>query len=175
MSPARAGAARTPSTGGGQPGGAKRPAPGDTQRVLLVTMCTGSRCAGLRRLATADPTAAHRCPPDLRPDQDRQPGKVQCPEGTAPGGVGVMDAVLRSAVAHRRDAVLVTTDCLGACSRGSVTAVGWASSTVGGLSWLSQPVWVERSETPRRARALAQWVGSTAPDPATIPPILHTR
>jgi hypothetical protein len=79
------------------------------------------------------------------------------------------EALLRAAVGERPDAVLVSTDCLGPCSQGSVVAVGRGQATVGRLTWLGRPVSLGLVERPERARNLNNWIRGGAPDLITLP------
>ncbi len=72
---------------------------------------------------------------------------------------------LRAAVRDRRDAVLLSIACLGACHLGSVAAVGWARTRpqVGALDWTGPPVLLTMLDLPARAEAAADWIRHDAP------------
>lgn len=129
------------------------------QPVVLVAMCSGTRCAALRRLDPANPSRA----------RDTKSG-----ESDARSPYSESEQKLRSAIRARREAVLISVPCLGPCSHASVTAVGAGISGPSHLSWLGRPTLIGLSERPDRAAALADWVTSAAPDPASIPPSLRT-
>lgn len=117
------------------------PNPGQPERLLLVVACGGQRCRVLRQLQTT---------------------------ATASGDGGT--DLLRDAVRQRRDAVLISTGCLGVCSYGSVVVVGWATSPhAAALSWSSPPIMVGLTERPQRTTDLARWIQGSAPAKTTMP------
>lgn len=97
------------------------------ERLLLVAACGGQRCRMLRQLHN---------PPNP--------------------GMDTGASLLRDAVRQRRDAVLISTGCLNACSHGSVVVVGWATMPKAGsvqLVLAPDHRWTDRttaaSDTPR--------------------------
>jgi hypothetical protein len=62
---------------------------------------------------------------------------------------------VRAAVRKRRDGVLMSTDCLGACTLGAVAALGWARGEDSRLSWTDPPVMFCQVDLPAQAAALA--------------------
>lgn len=111
------------------------------ERLLLVVACGGQRCRVLRQLQTTATTC----------------------------GDGGTD-LLRDAVRQRRNAVLISTGCLGACSHGSVVVVGWATRPhSASLSWSSPPIMVGLAERPQRTNDLARWIRGSAPAKTTMP------
>ncbi|MBM9469337.1 hypothetical protein [Nakamurella leprariae] len=120
--------------------------PPGARPTLAVAYCTGQRCAALHD------RRCHHGP-------DEHPPSVAC---------------LHASVRTRPEAVLIATDCLGACHRGSLAVVGPAAVQAGSVRWLRPPVAVELMDDPDRAGALADWITAGAPDPATLPPMLRT-
>lgn len=107
----------------------------------MVAVCTGPRCRALRTLH--DPSA----------------------DAAGPGG-----AALHHAVRQRPDAVLISTDCLGACDRGCVAAIGTGTAGDDGrITWREQPVGLGLVELPDRAADLAAWVRHGAPAVTALP------
>lgn len=63
--------------------------------------------------------------------------------------------------------------CLGPCAQASVTALGVGLAGQNSLTWLGRPSMFGLTQTPDRARALADWIGTDAPDPQTLAAFLH--
>ena len=117
----------------------------DPEQLLLVAACTGPRCRALRHLHAV----------------------------TAPG-VDDDTTVLRDAVRHRRDAVMISTGCLQACSHGSVVVVGSATMPHSRtFRWYSNPVLVGLTDRAGKMADLAAWVLGSAPREQTMPATLR--
>lgn len=141
----------------------------EPRRLLLVAACNGQRCRTLRQLR--EPTIAE-------------------PHGWK---------ILRDAVRQRRNAILISTGCLGPCSYGSVVVLGWATmprdptprdtlppdsaatedvagenaAGAAAFRWCSSPVLVGLADRPRRATDLAGWIQGSAPQRQTMPSTLR--
>ena len=125
---------------------------GIQQDILLVGVCAGRRCAALRRLDAANPHQNAATDPDVQH-----------------GLRSESEVLLRRAVRRRAGAVLMSVPCLGPCSHASVTALGAGLARPNSVSWLGRPAVFGLSQTPDRALVLADWIGTDAPDPRTLP------
>ena len=85
-------------------------------------------------------------------------------------GAGGVEQV-RRAVAGSRDGVLVTTGCLGACSRAPVAGVGRRAP---GATTSTPLTWVAGADAAVLTDALTRWVADPGPLPASLPPVLST-
>jgi len=82
---------------------------------------------------------------------------------------------LRSTIATGRGAVLVSTECLGACANGAVAAVARRDGSTGKTG---PTVWLGGMDQPDTLDALLTWIASGGPTlidvPAeNVPPALH--
>jgi len=123
---------------GSEPG--RRTASASARHLLLIAVCAGPRCRGLRNLHDPSATTSGPC------------GQILC-----------------EAVRRRPGSVLISTGCLGPCQRACVAAVGWAVGDSGQLRWSGRPVGLGMVEMPLRAAALAAWISGSAPDLTTLP------
>lgn len=136
-----------------------RPATDDAKPVVLVAMCSGQRCAALRRLHEGHLHEGHLHETDR--DEDGNCRHSQSED------------LLRRAIRDRPEAVLVSVPCVGPCSHGSVAVVGPGLAGDGHLTWLGRPTVLGLTEDPQRAHALADWIASTAPDVSSLPAALR--
>lgn len=134
------------------------------QPVLLVGVCTGHRCAALRRIGNGDPQ--HTDP--IESGANHSGANIDAADA---GHDSLCDSerLIRQAIRDRRDAVLVSLPCLGPCAQGSVAALGAALAGHNALTWLGRPAMFGLTQIPERSRALADWIGAGAPDPQTMP------
>ena len=78
-------------------------------------------------------------------------------------------AQVRRAVAASVDGVLVTTECLGACSRAPVAGVGRRAP---GATTSTPLTWLAGADSPVLTDALTRWVAAPGPLPASLPAAL---
>jgi len=73
---------------------------------------------------------------------------------------------LRSTIANGRGAVLVSTECLGACAEGAVAMVGRRD---GGTGVTGPTVWLGGMDQPDTLAALLRWIRSGGPPFSDVP------
>ena len=72
---------------------------------------------------------------------------------------------LAAAVRGTRGAVLVTTDCVDACDRGSVAGLARRAPVTGEAG---PAVWLAEVQTPERTRTLVDWLSAGGPLPGCL-------
>ncbi|TFC96766.1 MULTISPECIES: hypothetical protein [Cryobacterium] len=82
---------------------------------------------------------------------------------------------LRSTIATGKGAVLLSTECLGACAHGAVAAVARRDGTTG---MTGPALWLGGMDHPDTLIALLSWIASGGPPPidmpaGDVPPALH--
>lgn len=141
-----------------------------SQRILLVALCVGHRCAGLHALSAEGSAAQQHCLPAPAEPAGSAEVLAEAEAEAGPGGVTGTRELVRAAVRVRSHAVLVNVPCLNMCSEGAIILGGEAVSDSNGMRWLGLPRRFTVADRVPQAQDIVEWIARAALGATSQPP-----